>query len=197
MNASKHFLFAGRLIVLLIASISVLGLAPPGSAQTGFVIPGTLLSETIYPGDTLSLAYQVSIANPDSIPATILMSSPTMLVSLGCPDGSSQTITVTAPDLSISIPALDSSWYPLVAVYQGTAIVPPTLCGGQGAVEKSVTFTATPTTTCNANSAQGCCKTPCSRFHHKHNQNPPSPDNNACKPPTQCTSGQTGGCCKT
>jgi hypothetical protein len=197
MNARNHFQFGGRLIVaLLIASISALCLAPPGSAQVTVVIPGALHSGTIHPGDTLSLAYQVSITNPNTISAKVSVTNPMMQVSVRCPDGSSQTITVNAPAQSLSMPANNSSWFPSVATYQAKAIVPSTLCGGQGGVETAVTFTATSKMHCDVFSVQGCCHRVCHRFHHKHNDEAPEPDNEDCKEERECESGQTSGCCK-
>jgi len=197
MNARKHFQFGGRLIVaLLIASISALCLAPPGSAQTTVVIPGVLYGGTVHPGDTLSLAYQISIADPNAIGVTVSVTNPTMQVSVRCPDGSSQTITAKAPAQSLLMPANNSTWFPSAATYQAKATVPSTLCGGKGGVETAVTFTATSKMHCEVNSVQGCCHKVCHHFHHKHNEDAPERDSEDCESEKECMSGQTSGCCK-
>jgi hypothetical protein len=203
MNTWKHFQFGGRLVVaVLSALILALCLAPPGStqavsSQVTVAIPGTLYTGTIHPGDTLSLAFQVSIADANPIGVTVSMANPTMQVSVRCPNGSSQTLTAKAPSQSLLMPASNSGWFPLTVTYQAKAIAPLTLCGGQGGVETAVTFTATSSMRCDVLSTMGCCHKVCHRFHHKHNDEAPVAESEECDTEKECESGDTAGCCHT
>ncbi len=196
MNPRKQSRFNGSVIVaLFISLISALYLVPAASAQGNVVIPGLLYNLPVHPGDTISLAYAVAITDPNSISVTVPEINTVMHLSVRCPNGSSQTITINAPNQSLMIPANNSNWVPGAGHAQGT--VPSTLCGGHAGVETAVTFTTNSTVTCNANSAQGCCHTLCTRFTHQNNNLPPPGFSQSCKPAKQCTSAQNGGCCKT
>jgi len=193
MNPRKQSRFNGSVIVtLFISLISALYLVPAASAQGTFSIPGAVDKLSVHPGDTISLAYAVAITDPNSIPVTVSEINTVLQLSVQCPNGSSQTITVNAPAQSLLIPANNSNYFPAAGV---KTTVPSTLCGGNAGVETAVTMTTTSTMTCNANSAQGCCHTMCTRFTHQHNNLPPPGFSNACKPAKQCTSAQHGGCC--
>ena len=193
MNPRKQSRFNGSVIVaLFISLISALYLVPPASAQGTVVIPGLLDNAPVHPGDTFSLIYQVAINDPNSISNTVSEINTVMQISVSCPNGSSQTITVNAPAQSLVIPANNRNWVPAAGAQ---TTVPSTLCGGNTGVETAVTFTTNSTVTCNANSAQGCCHTLCTRFTHQNNNLPPPGFSQSCKPAKQCTSAQHGGCC--
>jgi len=194
MNARKQYLFGCHVIVgLLVAMILALSFAPAASAQGVVTISGKA-GETVHPGDSFHLIYQVAITNPNSISVTVSEINTVMHLSVSCPNGSSQTISVNAPAESLVIPANNSNWIPSPA--QAETTVPSTLCGGNAGVVSAVTFTSSSTVTCNANSAQGCCHNFCTRFTHQRNGVPPPGFSESCKSAKQCTSAQNGGCCK-
>ena len=194
MNPRKQSRFNGSVIVaLFISLISTFYLMPAASAQGTVSIPGTVDNLPVHPGDTISFTYAVSVTDPKTISVTVSEISTVVQLSVKCPNGSSQTITVNAPAQSLVIPANNRNWVPAAGPVKMT--VPSTLCGGNTGVETAVTFTTSSTTTCNANSAQGCCHTLCTRFTHQHNSLPPPGFSQSCKPGKQCTSAQHGGCC--
>ncbi len=196
MNSREQSLFEGRVVViLLIAAIAALCLAPAASAQGTVVISGSVDGSFIHPGDTISLGYEVAITDNNPGPATVSLTNTIMQLAVRCPNGSFQTITINPPAQSFLVPA-NNNWLPSDSTYEGQKTAPSTLCQGKGGVENAIIFTTPFTLSCHANSAQGCCHTVCFRMHHKHSGKSPTSFSNGCKPEKQCISAQKVGCCQ-
>jgi len=178
-------------ILVALTLTSALCLVAPASAQdSGTIVITESGGQTVHPGDNVAIAYQASIADPDSISDTVSVSGMTMNVSVKCPDGTSQTFSINGPSANINIPANSSAWYPTPAI-TGQGVAPSTLCGGQAGVANGSTVSNSFTLTCHANSAHGCCHSVCE-------QGVSPGKGNSCKTVSSCTStGQkTGPCCK-
>jgi len=191
-RTTMHIRKPALVILAVLTLIPVLCLAPAASAQSTTPLNTVVITsaggQTIHPRDNVTVAFQASIADPNSISNTVSVSGPVLKVSVKCPTGGSQNFAISAPPASIDIPGNSSSFFPSTPVTaQGAA--PSNLCGGRAGVVNGLTFTATSGLTCHANSAQGCCHTVCVKT--------PNPNSNSCKPFKSCVSGQNGGCCKT
>jgi hypothetical protein len=106
----------------------------------------------VQPGDTLKAGYDFTM--PGSHPAaTVMVSNAQVQPTVVCPDGANQVLTVPLPTQTYQIATNNSDWLPpgnqsSSLVYQGSIVVPNTLCGGQARhAPSSATFTATFTST--------------------------------------------------
>jgi hypothetical protein len=142
MKAKTMFPFGARVIVaLLVASISVLWLTPPASAQS-VVIAGPTGNLTVSPGDTIEAGYEVAIGQSFHPEDTVSMTNAVVRVSVNCPDGSSQTITINLGPQPVTVTADANAWFPSDTTFQGQTIVPSTQCGGKQGTTKGATFMA-------------------------------------------------------
>lgn len=172
MNSRTRLQVVEQLIVVLfIAVISTLCLAPAGSAQTVTITSSMGINTPISPGDTVQAGFQVASGDATSGAVTVLVTGATGHISVGCPDGSTQTITINFPSSSVPVPANNSAWFPSANnTYQGKAIAPSNLCGGKGGIDKGAVFSFNHGEKCDDNDIKkhgGCCHQMCFRVHRE------------------------------
>jgi hypothetical protein len=157
--------------------------------------------ETIYPGDTIDLGYEVSISDPDTTPTTVSLTSTTMQLSVACPNGSSQTITINPGAGSFLMPGSFSGYLPSENTYEGSVTAPSNLCGGKPGRENGAQWFFNYGVTCHKDSNRPCCHKVCFQFHHRHHHQDRLFVGNSgqpiCFPEKECVSKEKSGCCKT
>ena len=175
MKAKTTFPFDIRVIVvLLVASISALWLAPAASAQS-VVMAGPTGNLTVSPGDTIEAGYEVAVGQSFHPEDTVSVTSAVVRVSVNCTNGGSQTITINIGSQPVSVTADTTAWSPSDSTYQGQTMVPSTLCGGKQGTANGATFTATFGHSCHLRkdeSHKDCDdEDHCFRFHIRDHNN--------------------------